>query len=453
MERDGGIHFAGSAAIPLFAISEEELTMLDTIAAVAANVQNELMNAFKAKQPPTAAAPVLAFMQLGLELSPETFRLNPTDTAYNVPVAVEECSSLVNICPVVSEETYAHTNNHFENFYELVLLASKPTPSSDVDTFAQLKAGAQRVYEPTLGALHNIYRFHPAYATPIDWYDAANQGNWTTYHFSTEQSASTQTGPPPPILVNRPWTWKVAPTSVARPRPVFRESVGIGQPQRMAFSTGVNFQLAQTALIHEAVGVAPVNRLVAGAAPATMAVRNPVYAVNRTVMQESLVQTAAMAQQSSSQQVTSQSFSLSFDYCVVQCDRPWLSSSFLTNTNWFVPGYAAGAIAAGRKDDGAAPATFLPLGFIVAKRLNISGNWSASDTEAISKGTSFGPFSIMSRSAQSTSDTIVCDGMQIVAWFCQMLPALPPQADPALSAAQSSQSAVPDPQSAISTPQ
>ena len=44
-----------------------------------------------------------------------------------------------------------------------------------------------------------------------------------------------------------------------------------------------------------------------------------------------------LGQQSTPQTVTSNNFKLSFDYCLVEAKREWVSGSFLTARNWYVP--------------------------------------------------------------------------------------------------------------------
>jgi hypothetical protein len=86
-----------------------------------------------------------------------------------------------------------------------------------------------------------------------------------------------------------------------------------------------------------------------------------------------------LGRQSKPQTITSKNFKLSFDYCLVEAKREWMSGSFLTARNWYVPYTKAGEIASGV---GAGGGSFegLPVATIVVRNLVIEADWSHDDT-------------------------------------------------------------------------
>jgi hypothetical protein len=145
---------------------------------------------------------------------------------------------------------------------------------------------------------------------------------------------------------------------------------------------------------------------------------------------------AALRVQTVTKPVKSNHVSVGLQFCYVRVDRPWLSTAFLNNRNWFIPGYEAGSLAVGGFDAGCsvpatAPLSALPTGFVAVQNLEIKGTWSSDDRQASNEAAGFGPFSLIDRK-QSEDGMITCEGMQIVGWFCQALPTLPPASDPAL---------------------
>lgn len=68
---------------------------------------------------------------------------------------------------------------------------------------------------------------------------------------------------------------------------------------------------------------------------------------------------------------------------------------------------------------------------LVVKNVNITANWSQEDLARI-QGTAaaLGPFSLVNY--KFNNGALSAPGMQIIAWVCQVMPALPPASDPAL---------------------
>jgi hypothetical protein len=139
-----------------------------------------------------------------------------------------------------------------------------------------------------------------------------------------------------------------------------------------------------------------------------------------------------LGQRSTPQTVTSKNFKLSFDYCLVEAERTWLSGTFLTARNWYVPHTKAGEIASGT---GAGGGSFevLPVAALVVQNLVIEADWSHDDTVILQSSVNFGPFSLVGRTIDQAKNTLSCKGMQVVAWVFEPMPRLPYNSDPTMS--------------------
>jgi hypothetical protein len=129
-------------------------------------------------------------------------------------------------------------------------------------------------------------------------------------------------------------------------------------------------------------------------------------------------------------EVVSSSLSLSFKYCMVKIDRPWLSQAYLATKGWYVPGYASGGFSTGAVDNNPGLFPALPINFIAVKDLQISG-WSHEEEVNVIKAGGLGPFSLIDRSIDQVSKTLSKPGIQIIGWICQTMPLLPPASAPA----------------------
>ena len=161
-----------------------------------------------------------------------------------------------------------------------------------------------------------------------------------------------------------------------------------------------------------------------------MAKAQPAYAIVRPL---AAAQTAAaIATVSTPQHVATQNLSVTFDYCMVQVHRPWLSDAFLQLRNWYVAGYRAGELSSGSDVAGAGNFGVVPTAFIAIKNLSIHADWSNDDKTALGNSVSMGPFALVGRTFDQSTNTLTCPGMQLVAWVCESQPCIPPASDPAL---------------------
>jgi hypothetical protein len=132
-----------------------------------------------------------------------------------------------------------------------------------------------------------------------------------------------------------------------------------------------------------------------------------------------------MSRSSTPQTITSKSIKLSFDYCLVEAQREWLSGSFVTARNWYVPHTKADEIASGT---GAGSGSFevLPVAAIVVQNLVIEADWPHDHTVILQNSVNFGPLSLVGRTIDQANNALSCKGMQIVSWVFEPMPRLPP---------------------------
>jgi len=133
----------------------------------------------------------------------------------------------------------------------------------------------------------------------------------------------------------------------------------------------------------------------------------------------------------SSQSVTSSTLSVAFKYCLINVDRPWFSQAFLSLQNWYVAGYQAGAFSSGAAENNNGVFPTLPVACLVIKDLQITAQWTEEDIVAIQRAAAFGPFSLVGRTVDGTTMTLIAKGMQALGWICQVMLLLPPASTPA----------------------
>lgn len=136
---------------------------------------------------------------------------------------------------------------------------------------------------------------------------------------------------------------------------------------------------------------------------------------------------AVLLESAHTQSVESKELSVSFEYCLVDIDRPWLSHTLLQTKGWYVPGYESGELSKGTADDNTGILPALPIAFIVVKDLKISG-WNQSEQKHVEDSVALGPFSLLDRKIDGTS--LTWSGMQIIGWISQVMPLMPPMSDP-----------------------
>ena len=376
------------------------------------DVYAHFLSAF-GESPSSSGANFIAFEPMGF--SPGYSTGNPNSAA----LAVENTSTLADSLPDISSGVYVRTMRTISVTYADMLSVSAPSAQTAVPTFNALKASAQEsIANSSLGSEQGPTSFVPAYAMPVNWYDPAQSANWSNYSYSVGSPATPPAGGNP--VVQRP------PIRFLGPVPPWRFTATPVKPATPA--SGADPRLDRSVLQAAVPTEAPIARPPIDIRPLPVVVANPTPALQPVLKPE---------------------FTMSFQYCIVQLNRPWLSGDFLATPGWYVPSvhqgdYASGpaaisnAPASSSGASGSAPASaspaygpfsFLPVALIAIKNLAMN---AAAIEDSSSKGpvTAFGPFSLAQ--ATGSSNALFAPGIQIIGWVCDVQPQLPPDTDPAL---------------------
>jgi hypothetical protein len=380
------------------------------------NVYAFFLNAYRQAAPGASGGELVAFEAIGF--SPGCSALKGTNVA---AAALEEVSHLTDVLPQIEGGIYTRTMRTISVTYGNMLDAAEPSSAASMVIFSDLKYQAQEAYKATLGSFDGPTSYHPTYPTPIDWYDLTNAANWLSYTYD----ASAQTpapAPPAPVAPNVRVQWHILPEEL-RPlilkRPILARPLTPGsmaRPMFMRASTVSNVAIAT-------------NVAAPAAASAQVVPKTLIYPIELT----GLPSVANIATQTKPQPVETPKFTMSFEYCLVQLRRPWLSGDLLATPGWYVRSMHGGDYASGGPTN-TGPLAVMPTAFIAVKNLVIDAAWSDNDAAARATATAFGPFSLLGLSTDDKS-AMHCPGLQIIAWICSLQPQLPPDTDPSIATA------------------
>jgi hypothetical protein len=207
------------------------------------------------------------------------------------------------------------------------------------------------------------------------------------------------------------------------------------KPQMMRQRAKMSTQLATPAVTQMASQAVSQQQLALAINAASSTTSEMAQPVHLAAYSRPLVMAVATAQINATtvpQPVAANSLDISFEHCIVTLTWPWLPQGFFLTRNWYVPGYRQASFSNGTGvgDTGMLP--IVPSGFVAIRNLNIVAKWSNDDVVAMQRSAAFGPFSLQGHKFDSGSGTLSCPGMQIIGWFCEALPVLPPASDPSL---------------------
>jgi hypothetical protein len=402
----------------------------------------------------------LAFEKIGSSVSPEDFKLNPGDAAFNAAVIQQHGSHLVDFVADLDDQGFIQARGDLsptvEGQYQQLLNVARPSANGDQQTaFLQQLGQAQRLLDEQTSTV-NFDDFLPVQFTPQFWFNPADAANWATY--STSSSPALAQPSTPPVKIP-PWKWRMV-TPEARVQWAELRSAALAQERTPARpithltmpvllvapapapAAPVNVRLSPVALKPERLSVraGAVRRfspeLLRTVAHVAVATPTPADAAVAPAFRDRKIRSAYSsiavheAIQLPEATPSSDGFSVSFEYCLVTIARPWVSSTFLTQPGWHVPGEATASWALGKYDSVTQRFGYLPAKMLVVRNLKITARWSQEDLSRIQgSAAAIGPFSLLNY--QFNSGTLSVPGMQIVAWLCQVMPVLPPASDPA----------------------
>jgi hypothetical protein len=413
----------------------------------------------------------IAFESIGTPMTPEMFKLQSGD--FDPGLQLQQFTLRANMIPVIDGSNISAPGLlSVDGAYALMLEEAQPLTAADAEAFDHIKRSAKEAFDNAVGnySIPGLSgEFHPAIPGPPNWASPAGASAWTSRSF--QQTETVTVSSPAPQSTRTPprplpkWGWRVAPAELAPalrspqavvttvpPRPIAVPAAQAVAAHPVVFRPLVTSAIASRAALSTVAGAAsppqpttfhvanaPNRMVLQMAAPVALhappASASPALAVATHVTIRADVMALhvqELGQCSTPQAITSKNFKLSFDYCLVQASRDWLSGSFLIQRNWYLPHTKAGEIASGT-GTGSGSFEVLPVAAIVAQNLVIEADWSHDDTATLQSIVNFGPFSLVGRTIDQTKNTLSCQGMQIVAWVFEPMPCLPPNGDPTMT--------------------
>ncbi len=139
-----------------------------------------------------------------------------------------------------------------------------------------------------------------------------------------------------------------------------------------------------------------------------------------------------------------QNLTLEAELIAVTVMRPWFNPLLFGMNSWWVNGYVPNGISNGDPRNPLGEAPLIPTGFVIAKNVKVSADFSEEDKKFVSNSIStkasggWGPFSVSGKYSHSSSKSdfqskfdggsLIFPGLQIVAWISTVTPASPPLA-------------------------
>lgn len=110
-------------------------------------------------------------------------------------------------------------------------------------------------------------------------------------------------------------------------------------------------------------------------------------------------------------------------------ERPWLATSLLRATNWFIPGKKKGELTAGGEATQYGVLNAIPDKAILIRKLVIRASFTDNDQRAFADSFAVGPFRVTQDAAIREGELSI-PGIQIIAYVDRSPPPLPPRSDP-----------------------
>ena len=317
-----------------------------------------------------------------------------------------------------------------------------------IDSFNAVKADALRKAQVRLASVlaGAGVTFNPSIATPKNWFDKTDDSVWTSQSFHVQDAVSTTPADhrsytsilrmkltnttltrvlqslTPMLHADSPQT---TPTIASREAPseVMRREAADSAPSLRIMTTRPFMQnrpIVSTS-VNQALAPILAKRILDGPQAEDNGAMHRSVSVSLASLSyvDRLKVQTVIADAAQTQSVTADDATISFDYCIVNVDRSWYHTAFVNSTFWRIPGTARATLSA--NDGRGQPA--LPVGFVAIRRLKIQAPWTPEDINNLEQSVQFGPFSFDSTVVEGG---IGHDGVQIIGWLLQDMPALPP---------------------------
>ena len=146
----------------------------------------------------------------------------------------------------------------------------------------------------------------------------------------------------------------------------------------------------------------------------------------------------------SNKHMDAQNLTLEAELIAVTIMRPWFNPLLFGMNSWWVTGYDKGGLSNGDASNPLGKVPLIPTGFVVAKNVKVTADFSEEDKKFVSNAIStkasggWGPFSISGKYGHSSSNeefqskfdggSLEFPGLQLIAWISTVTPASPPLA-------------------------
>lgn len=409
------------------------------------------------------------FLQMawpGYALSPADFRrADAPNGAYDQDAARETFSALANIAPIFDRARFESSGFEVDDLYEIVLSSAIPagatTETVGTNPIYRLFADAQyELMQAKRGAHDDPNAFYlPCSPTPADWYDEKAASSWATITLkqtdvkpaTTATSTFARLGG---VELAKQSVWRMKPAKGESSQLASRLQKSMKQPIERTLtpqalpSTATKSALTKSSLTksslartlpaskaQDALLAAAKQRFAQPVSPTNMIGRSAFdvkridlqrqdLGINRVADRLRLRKLIESQLPTKPASPASDNFSVTFKFCRVNIERPWLKLALLSNPNWWMFNTPAGMYSTGSPDDNPGMFPLLATSLIVIRDLKITANWSPEDQANLGDAASFGFFDV--RHGTVNSNTLEVKGLQVIGWVSKLMPKLPP---------------------------
>jgi hypothetical protein len=390
----------------------------------------------------------ISFEPLGSVIDPADFSAETDDLKEKK--VIETLSVLGDRLPEIDDTFFANRLSSISETYEMLIKSAKFTGKNitvedkvsyiakvdEVVSDAQLKFedGDKASIQTPEGS------YLPVYGYPKKWYEPESPV-WTNKHFSDKEADNQPPRPIPTIKKPPVFTWRkklvtempeikpevVSEPAKSPPSPIHtlgkRKLPGSHfDPWHKIFQPGkINTDSSATIVAH----------------PEASATKPVVEFKNLNLLQNvdlarrvKLIGTIAQADKGPEVPVQSNQFEMSFDYCLVDLDRPWFNTTLFSYSNlWYCLSLQEDYFSNGNKDDSNnGVMKCIPTAMIVIKNVHLKAAWTEEDKTNAADSIAFGFLNLKDK--EFKNNELVIPGMQIVGWICEVMPKLPRISDP-----------------------
>ncbi|MCX6305683.1 MAG: hypothetical protein NT040_12040 [Bacteroidetes bacterium] len=433
------------------------------------------------------AAPANLFLQMawpGIPISSADYK--DASGQYNSNLAEEIFSSLANMAPVLNKAKFENSAFNIDDIYDIIISSARPNgvPDADLAVNPMFRLFADAQYEfvrSTKGSSRDPNEtYHRSIATPSNWYDEAAASFWTSINI---QSSQIKPADPNSAFVKYKGyklldggLMKLKGGAQALSTPINTKLIQANSRNKLVLENRFKTSsfVATPGILHSnSELVFKTMKTPAAAKPSVMlnnsfkndlvasnlnnAIKRPLpintFAKNTSVLNNVKIQDIntdrllvkpkiyspknaiflndlLIKDLPTQQSVGTDGFSISFKFCRVNIDRPWLNLALLSTQNWNIYGANVGEYSNGLPENNPGIFPLLPTSFILISNVHITANWSAQDKANLANAVSFGPFDL--RNGTFNQNALDIKGIQIIGCLSKVTPVLAPKASPVI---------------------